>query len=270
MEPKQLRINQLSYTSVPISMYFDETKQKLASGTGFIYERNFKLYLITNWHNVTGLNPITKKNVGDHAGIPDVLVLTLQTQKEPFIKWGHFPINLYDDCKKPEWLIHPKHKEMVDVVAIEIEYDKDFSGIFRPINKVKFDNFKLEISDDIYILGYPYKPNGGGHFPIWKKGSVATEPDIDYDGVPKFYVDTASRPGMSGSPVIFKRTGIHGIENGILKPDSLIGEVHGFVGIYSGRILGKTELEAQLGIVWKKEVIDDIIDGNTKDKINLM
>jgi len=49
----------------------------------------------------------------------------------------------------------------------------------------------------------------------------------------------------------------------------LIGEIQNFVGIYSGRILGKTELEAQLGIVWKKEVIDEIIDGEFKDEINM-
>ncbi|MCF6348609.1 MAG: hypothetical protein L3J20_09970 [Flavobacteriaceae bacterium] len=87
--------------------------------------------------------------------------------------------------------------------------------------------------------------------------------------MPKIFVDTASRPGMSGSPVIFKRSGIHGIIDGKLKLDTVIGVIQGFVGIYSGRILGKNELEAQLGIVWKKQVIDEIIDGDTKGKINV-
>ena len=98
---------------------------------------------------------------------------------------------------------------------------------------------------------------------------LTVEEDIDYERLPKMFVDTASRPGMSGSPVIFRRTGIHGAKNGELKPDSIIGTIQNFVGIYSGRVLGKTELEAQLGIVWKKEVIDEIIDGNTKDEKNV-
>ena len=38
-------------------MHFSETDQKLASGTAFIYQFEEKLYLITNWHNVTVLNP---------------------------------------------------------------------------------------------------------------------------------------------------------------------------------------------------------------------
>jgi len=264
-EPKKVNIDQLSYTSIPITMYFDETQQKLASGTGFTYERNDKLYLITNWHNVTGLHPITKELIGKHGGIPDVLVLTLMTQEKPHIKWENFPINLYDKDKRADWFVHPEHKELVDVVAIEIEYDGDFKGIFNPINTIKFDEFKLEVSDDIFILGFPYELKGGGYFPIWKRGSIASEPDIDFEKLPKMFVDTASRPGMSGSPVIFRRNGIHGTDNGKLKRESLIGTIQNFVGIYSGRILGKTELEAQLGIVWKRKVIDEIIDGNTKD-----
>ncbi len=127
-------INQLSYTSIPITMYFDETRQKLASATGFVYERNEKLYLITKWHNITGINPITKKQIGNHGGIPDVIVLTLLAQTKPHIEWKNFTFNLYDEDKKADWLIHPIHKELVDVVAIELRIDDDFKGILKPIN----------------------------------------------------------------------------------------------------------------------------------------
>lgn len=267
--PKEITINPLSFVSIPINMRFGETNQTLASGTCFFYKRNSKYYIITNWHNVTGKNPITKEQTGKHGGIPDILDFTLLIHKQPFIKWSNFTINLYDQDKKPEWLVHPKFKEKVDVIALEVEFNKDFKGIIKPINELDFSEFELKVSDDIYILGFPYKLGGGGQFPIWKKGSVATEPELDYDGLPKMFVDTASRPGMSGSPVIFKRNGIHGIKNGKINLDSLIGEIQGFVGIYSGRILGKSELEAQLGIVWKKSVINEIIDGNMKDTYNV-
>lgn len=262
-------INPLSYASIPISMYLEETKQKLASATAFIYEHNERFYLITNWHNLTGLNPITKKNIGNHAGIPDILSISLQVQEVPFIKWKAFTIKLYED-NKAVWLIHPIHKELVDVVAIELKIPENFEGIIRPINKIKFDNFNLEISDDIFILGYPYSFTGGGQFPIWKRGSVATEPDIDYENLPKFFVDTASKSGMSGAPVIFKRIGVHGLVNGQPQPDTIFGEISGFVGIYAGRVTGKSELDAQLGVVWKKEVIEKIIEGNLEDERNFI
>jgi hypothetical protein len=38
------------------------------------------------------------------------------------------------------------------------------------------------------------------------------------------------------------------------------GEGELFLGVYSGR-LGEDEFKAQLGIVWKKEVIEEIITG---------
>lgn len=246
-------------------MHFSETKQKLATGTAFIYEYKQKSYLITNWHNVTGLDPLTKKPLAKHGGIPDILVFKLQIQKEPYIKWDFFSMNLYND-NQAEWLVHPLHKELVDVVAIEIEKTEDFKGILRPINKMKLDDFKLRIADEVFVLGFPYSITGGGSLPIWKRGSVATEPDIDYENLPKFFIDTASKSGMSGSPVIFRRFGVHGAEDGIIKISSTIGEIRGFVGVYSGRLTGKSELDAQLGIVWKKEVIEEIIKGNLKDE----
>ncbi len=71
------------------------------------------------------------------------------------------------------------------------------------------------------------------------------------------YLDTATREGMSGSPVIqYRRRAV-----------SFIGN-HGqtdfhaqFVGIYSGRIIPRDFFEAQLGKVWKADCIDEIIDG---------
>ena len=72
-------------------------------------------------------------------------------------------------------------------------------------------------------------------------------------------VDTASRSGMSGSPVILTRTGIHNSHEGKLTTESFIGTVSSFVGVYSGRVGPKHETEAQLGIVWRKEVIEEIL-----------
>ena len=54
----------------------------------------------------------------------------------------------------------------------------------------------------MFVLGYPKGISGGRGFPIWKRASIATEPDIQHDGLPKLLVDTATREGMSGAPVV--------------------------------------------------------------------
>ncbi len=133
------------------------------------------------------------------GGRPDQMGIILRDRtKMPFLEWLGFKIDLYKD-EMPDWLVHPIHKEKVDVVALELEIKGEFSGILKPINNIDFQEFKVEVSDDVFILGFPYTIKGGGYFPIWKKGSVATEPDIDLDSLPKFYVDTASKKGMSGA-----------------------------------------------------------------------
>ena len=195
------------------------------------------------------------------------MIISFLVSKTP-VTYTYYTLNLYEE-NQSEWLIHPIFGESVDVVAIEIEFNENFEGIVRPINEYPFDkNFEPEIGDDVYVLGYPYSISGGGNFPIWKRGSIATEPDINYEGQPKFYIDTASRPGMSGSPVIMRRVGIHGTENGKFTVSTSIGEIRNFVGIYSGRVIGDTDFDAQLGIVWKKQIIEEIIEGSKKENRN--
>jgi Trypsin-like peptidase domain len=285
---KSLNPNNLSFVPILLTMYFDETRQKLATGTGFIYKFNGKFYLITNWHNVTGLNPITKQNLASHGGLPDVMTLTLLISDKP-LKWENFTINLYEN-NKADWYVHPIHKQKVDVVAIEIEIPENFSGIIKPVNEITYNDFDIEIADDVYVLGYPLSITGGGYFPIWKRGSVATEPEIDYEGLPKFLIDTATKKGMSGSPVIFRRNGLQNKTENKISLDSILGVIQDFVGIYSGRIASgessnmtkcncpkcncidckvvNYDFDSQLGIVWKKEVIEEIIKGNLKDEKN--
>jgi hypothetical protein len=258
--------DKLSYCTIPVRLFLRETKTELYTGAAFVYEYESKYYLITNWHIITGLNPLTKEPIMKHGGIPDDLSMILLVNTNP-LQWNSFTLELYKN-NVSDWFIHPVHREMVDVVAIELELPEDFQGIIKPINANKFDGFDLSIADDVFILGYPYSFTGGGYFPIWKRGSVATEPDIDYEGLPKYYIDTATKPGMSGSPVLFRRTGLHNKSGNKLTMDTIFGTIQNFVGVYSGRVTGENDFDAQLGIVWKKDVIEEIIKGRIKDNKN--
>lgn len=269
MEPKKVILDNLSYAAIPLllKIKIDGCEKEIGSATGFLWKTENKKFLVTNWHVLSGLDPITKKTSSER---PDFIEFPVLEQKSPFIKWARFKTNLYkdDDKKLPCWLIHNIYGNKVDVALIEINIPNNLNPVY--LNEYSFDNFNVEISDNVFILGFPYKNTGGGNFPIWKRGSIATEPDINLDNLPKMLVDTASREGMSGSPVVFKRQGLHGLVNGNLSDNSIIGQICGFVGIYSGRIkeLGdKDNLKAQLGIVWDKSVIQEIITGNNLDSI---
>lgn len=258
-------IDRVSYCAIPIKLIFSQTNLIISTATSFFYKYNSKVYLITNWHNVTGINPITKEFLNDYSCQPDTLQFVWLAQKQPFIKRNRYNKKLYfdEEMTQPRWFIHPDKGNNVDVIALEIDIDgKEINAI----NDQDFDDFKATVADDVYILWFPYNLKGAGNFPLWKKWTIATEPDFSIDGLPKMLIDTASRPWMSGSPVIYRRRGIHNLwEDGMMKDDSIIWEIQGFVWIYSGRILWDTMLEAQLGIVRKKEVIEEIIMGEKFD-----
>lgn len=172
---------------------------------------------------------------------------------------------LYEDTddsapSKPIWLEHAYHHNKIDVVAIPICIP--VWGEVTTIDEVNTARMRLRVATDVFILGYP-KGISGGEFPIWKRASIATEPYIQLDALPKMLVDTATREGMSGAPVIAVA------RRGVLEPEAgLAGNWDPgcrFVGVYSGR-LGHGELEAQLGIVWKAQAVDEIVQGQTKGK----
>lgn len=262
---KQLNIvnpDYLSRTTQQLIIGFEETGNILSTATGFLYSLNKYTYLITNWHNVTGRNPVTGETVSENnGGIPNFFLTYLRVKNGGGASERE-EILLYEDeeMTKPKWLIHPVHKEQVDVVAIKLV--KSERLIYTSINDADFEkNIEPEVGDECFVIGYPFEDLRYLGLPIWKKASIASEPTVNEDQLPKILIDTATRPGLSGSPVIFQRNGVHNSKNNELTLDTIFGRIRGFLGVYSGRI-GKGEINAQLGIVWKKKVIDEIINGN--------
>ncbi|HEX7517001.1 MAG TPA: trypsin-like peptidase domain-containing protein [Chthoniobacterales bacterium] len=234
-----------------------DTDTVVSSATGFVYQRGGKHFLITNWHVVTGTNPETAAV----SAIPTAISTMFRTKGKPGLCVRE-TLSLYVDTdanNDPLWLEHPVHRKRVDVVALPLAQSLlDRYDLF-PINALHFDQTATEVADDAFVIGYPFFETPYLHFPIWKRASIASEPTVDVDQLPKLFVDTATRPGMSGSPVIVTRSGIHGIEGGKPTSSTTIGTIRWFLGVYSGR-KGVDELNAQLGIVWKARIIDDLLE----------
>lgn len=248
----------LSKVPLHITLYFGD--RELGTGTSFTYQVDNEVYLVTNWHNVTGRHAITGQLLHSKAAVPDNLVVRLcVVTNSNYFQWHPVEVPLYSSDGVPQWYEHPIHGHTVDVVAIPISYPEGMTSY--PINLHSFDDPKLSPGLDVFVLGFPVGFSSGGRLPIWKRGSIASEPDIDIEGLPKLLIDTATRIGLSGSPVIAQRTGIWFPEGVADKTDldqAILGSGRKFLGIYSGRV-GDTEFQAQLGIVWKPSAIDEII-----------
>lgn len=156
---------------------------------------------------------------------------------------------------------HPVLGQKIDVAAVPLVCP-DGLTVF-PLNECPMQaQMRLGIGNDVFILGYPLNIRAEGVFPIWKRASIASEPEIDLRGLPALMVDTATYKGMSGAPVISRSWGGYMHQSGGFVVAGGVSD--SFVGVYSGRMIGENQGVAQLGLVWKARVIEEILEGIAK------
>lgn len=253
---------------VSFPILINRDSNHLGMGTAFFYRsKNNRMFLITAGHNFSGTNLET----GENRGIPNkiiVIACTVNNHNLAIIGRENFEIKILDEDENPLWLQHPTHGMEVDVVAISC--DSEVENIFiQPINEFKFnEQLPLNVCMDVFVLGYPHGYSTASYVtPLYKRGTIASEYVINIDKLPMFYIDTAGAKGMSGAPVIAKSTGhsvLRYLQTSI--PTDVFYD-QAFVGIYTGRRTDQVTpdiksdiFNAQLGKVWKKTVIDEIIN----------
>ena len=238
----------LSAVSRYIRMYYGQTP--LASGTCFFVMSVDGPVLVTNRHNFTGRDNITRQPLHRECAIPDHAVVTMNGPHEV-----HYHIDLLDHVnpETPAWTEHPTLGAKADIVALPV---KEMMNIVGDLNSVSLgdDWHRWDVGSELHVVGYPYGQIGG-MFPIWSKGSIASEPDVDISGLPVFLIDCRSRPGQSGSPVFAHlRAGAvveHEGENWMAQKP-----MNYFVGVYSGRL----RPDSDLGLVWKRSCIEELVN----------
>lgn len=269
----------------------------VARGSGVLYRRNDQVYIVTAWHNVTGRHSDTLKLLSGivpdqvRAHVATSLISSSGIDEGVVRRAIDLPL---EDGGRAIYLVHPKGYPRIDVVAIPIDPDfphvtpmqtsvgdgvvyraplraqprgaglgsdihciQDFAGAAAQF-RVDFAK-DLAVSDDLFIVGYPKGITDQYVQPLWKRATVATIPHLGWDGQRKFLVDCASREGMSGAPVLtYNKTGKMQVGGMTYAGSGSATLLH---GIYVSRVGGGRQFEAQIGTVWKREVIDEIIDG---------
>lgn len=248
--------------------------EKFCDASGFYWRHDGRIFLVTNWHNVTGWDPIRNKALDEKTGfVPthvDLSFLHPAEERGPdVVRRKSYKKPLYTADGAPAWLEHPTHGRAVDVIALEVCPEDPIILTPSVNNHSELTDFEPGLGDDVFVMGFPHGLSGADGLAIWKRGSIATHPNCTIDGLPKLLIDTATRKGMSGSPVIARRSGLirpRGVTSDRPLADSdIIGTAETFLGIYSGR-MGDDEMGVQLGIVWKAEVVEEIIKGQARGK----
>jgi hypothetical protein len=251
-------LDPFTLTTVPLEQYFNETP--LGQGTGFIWMIRNQHYLVTNWHVLSMCDFFTRKNLRSDAGRPNFLRTLFNVSTGSFEK-QRWDIRIRDEDDKPLWLVHPSRRVDVAVLPVPFKPEELIIELY-PLNILANATLRISIGMDVFILGYPFKIEPPA-YPVWKRGSIASEPQLARLTTDYFLVDTASRPGMSGAPVIRRSWTNHMEEPGVVV--LIDPPLNRFIGVYSGRLPTQHPCEAQLGLVWDASLIDEIIVGNIKD-----
>lgn len=251
------RVDPLSLSSLLIESV--SKGQNLARATGFVVESKGKPYLITNWHVLSGRNPETNKPLHPSGAVPGQIRIDHHSKVLGTWVTRIEPLNNATGGRR--WLEHQQGSK-IDVAALPLSALDDEVQIY-PLDMALADtDMRADIAMPVSIIGFPLGLTGPGFFPIWKTGNIASEPAWDYAGLPSFLIDATTRPGMSGSPVMLRLNGGFHMErvNVIVGPGAG-GMSTRFLGIYSGelRIAGQLEIGSEVGIVWRPQVITEIL-----------
>jgi hypothetical protein len=170
-----------------------------------------------------------------------------------------YSIHLYEGAR-PIW--RKPNPPRADVVAIPIDL-KDFATHNIRYRSFSTDNmldkrFRLDIGDDIMVMGYPLGIYDHVHnLPLIRGGTISSPHPIPWKGEPYFLVDSNLHEGTSGSPVTTKfKTMWRRVDNNQI---FYTEPAFFFLGIVSTAFEYPEELlRAQLNIVYFAHIIDEM------------
>ena len=239
-------------------------------GTAFVYRCDSEMFLVTAWHVVSGRDFFSRVLNKDGL-IPSKLRFYVPRfqQTGEYLNISSEPLVLELSEEAQERLAVPPvlNGISVDVAVAKLPMSSFRSGDFTAKGMNEFEwglpkrirkPIRSAIGSDVFIPGYPLKTYEGLKTPIWKRGSIATEPGFQITPAGAFLVDINSTGGMSGAPIIRRVITMvaDNLDDGVI--EEFIDEA--IVGIYSGRALSSSEPTFAIGYGWPIDFVDKIIE----------
>ena len=176
-----------------------------SGGTGFFLSHSSAAgakvqMLVSNRHVVGGLETGTL-----HLHRPRAT-----TERGQVVPVGSVPLEI--DGFEPRWVPHPdpavglRALPYEDVhAAIQTAGQDVFATFFETARVIPPDEAlaSVDAAEEVQLVGYPDGVwDRVNSFPIFRRGTIASHPRIDYRGRPEILIDIVLSPGCSGSPVV--------------------------------------------------------------------
>lgn len=257
-------VDGLSLSSLYLKLWANG--QHLGTATGFIVQRERRLFFVTNWHVLAGRRTDNEQPCHSSAALPDQIRIAHHAG-EDLGRWRFVGEPLYDERGRPRRIEHPRGRA-VDVAALELSSFPENVRIYALSLKLADAPLPTPPGTAVSVIGFPRGLRPNVFFGVWKTGHIASDVDIPYQGQAAFLIDATTHKGMSGSPVVARQwinlpaelipgqAGILGMESRSPMVEVNSRLVTKFLGIYSGRI----QEDVEIGCVWRPSAITEVSD----------
>lgn len=222
-----------------------EGRRSLTSASGFFFERDGRLYLVTSRH-------VLFDEPSGH--LPDRIEIELHTDSDNLAESTGFSIPLYRDGRSV-WRDGVDGAGAVDVGVIRIERKALPAGtVYRAFTPAHLPapGARVEIGTTLLVVGFPLGFHDTlHHMPVSRQAALASAYGLRFQGQGYFLTDARTHRGTSGAPVV---TRVHRPAAGL---DALPWML---LGIHSARLdLGSRDLRADealgLNCTWYPDIL---------------
>lgn len=184
-----------------------ERQRLLTNASGFFFERDGRLFLVTTRHVVID---------GPSQHFPDRIEIELHIDPDNMAKSTGYSIPLYRDGKSI-WRQGLDMAGQIDVAVIEIDRaalpEKTVYRAFTPQHLPgRFD--QVEVGTSLLVVGFPLGFHDTlHHMPVVRHAVIASSFGLRFQGQGYFLTDARTHRGTSGAPVVMRvsdRDPVHG------------------------------------------------------------
>jgi hypothetical protein len=172
-------------------------EQGLSGATGFFFERDDRLYVVTNRH-------VVFDEPSGHR--PDRIELELHVDAENATVVQPFPVPLYDESGKSRWKQGVDSQGEVDVAVLELDRAAlPETLVYRPFtpHHMVEELDEIEVGASLLVVGFPLGFHDDmHHLPVARRSAIASSFGMRFQGKGYFLHDARTHRGTSGAPVV--------------------------------------------------------------------
>lgn len=242
-------IESLLLTALRVTTF--ENQRQLTNASGFFFERDGRLFLVTSRH-------VVSDEPSSH--FPNRMEIELHTDPENLAQSIGFSVPLYRDGMSV-WRQGLDTAGEIDVAVIEIERAalpaRTTYRAFTP-EHLHDPLHEVEIGSTLLVVGFPLGFHDTlHHMPVVRHAVVASSFGLRFQGLGYFLTDARTHRGTSGAPVVRRAA----------EPASMLGDLPWvLLGVHSSRLdVGTRDLvlDEALGLncAWYADILMTLTEG---------